>query len=48
MVYFDSLILARYIAQEDFVLCSLDRISVIMVLNLYLKLLHPLTCNCAF
>lgn len=48
VVYFDSLILARYIAQEDFVLWSVDRISVILVLNLYSKPFHPLTCNCAF
>lgn len=48
VVYFDSLILARYIAQEDFVLWSVDRISVILVLNLYSKPFHLLTCNCAF
>lgn len=52
VVCFDSLILARLIAQEDLSLLIFffffDRLSVITVLNLYLTLLPLSTLNCAF
>ena len=52
VVCFDSLILARLIAQEDlflrYIFFFFDRLSVIMVLNLCLTLLPLSTLNCAF
>lgn len=47
VICFDSLILARLIAQEDLSLFSMDRISVMVVLLLYVTLLPLSTSNSA-